>query len=184
MFTTKPKPAYQEMLRRMRSCRPRNRRELAAYVRAFLGLKIPGKRICAGHDSPLDYLAYAFLGEDCQRPVMEQDMLMSEDGQKHATQPETEYDMLKSEDGRKHATRQIIYPRILHAGLETRGVEPHPTGLDSRLRGNDMVGSGNDTKEILPLRLRSGLKAVCAQDDNGAWATGPPYEKLFTGESV
>lgn len=35
--------------------------ELSAYVNAFLGLKVPGKRMCEGHSSPLDYLAYVLL---------------------------------------------------------------------------------------------------------------------------
>jgi len=50
-------------LERMRQFRPRTKRQLAAYIQAFLGLKIPAQRICEGHDSPLDYLAYAFLGK-------------------------------------------------------------------------------------------------------------------------
>ena len=50
------------LLDRLRRCRPRTRGELAAYVEAFLGLKIPSQRVCAGHDSPLDYLAYSVLG--------------------------------------------------------------------------------------------------------------------------
>jgi len=51
-----------ELLERMRRCRPRTKKELANYVQTFLGVKIPGKRICAGHDSPLDYLAWSVLG--------------------------------------------------------------------------------------------------------------------------
>ena len=48
---------------RLRVRRPGTRKELAAYVEAFLGLKIPSKKICAGHDSPMDYLAGTFLNE-------------------------------------------------------------------------------------------------------------------------
>jgi len=58
------------MVESLRGRRPRDRRELAAYVRAFLGLKVPGRRVCAGHDSPMDYLAYAVLGEDGASPTL------------------------------------------------------------------------------------------------------------------
>jgi len=56
-----------ELLERMRGYRPRNRGQLAAYVKAFLGLRIPAERVCGDHDSPLDYLAYSFLGEGARR---------------------------------------------------------------------------------------------------------------------
>jgi terminase large subunit-like protein len=49
---------------RLRLVRPRTRGQLQSYVQAYLGLRVPGKRICREHDSPLDYLAYAVLGED------------------------------------------------------------------------------------------------------------------------
>jgi len=51
------------LLERIRQCRPSWRDELAAYVEAFLGLKVPDKQMCPGHDSPLDYLAYSLLGD-------------------------------------------------------------------------------------------------------------------------
>jgi hypothetical protein len=51
------------LLERLRVRRPRTRKELAGYVEAFLGLKIPSKKICGYHDSPLDYLAGTFLNE-------------------------------------------------------------------------------------------------------------------------
>jgi len=53
---------------RLRQVRPRTREQLQSYVQAYLGLRIPGKRICREHDSPLDYLAYAVLGEDDNMP--------------------------------------------------------------------------------------------------------------------
>jgi len=55
--TTKVNPA--ELVERIRGCRPRNAVELGAYVEAFLGLRVPAKRICDGHDSPMDYLAFS-----------------------------------------------------------------------------------------------------------------------------
>lgn len=50
------------LLQRAQHHRPRNRDELARYVEAFCGLKIPSQRLCPNHDSPLDYLAASFLG--------------------------------------------------------------------------------------------------------------------------
>jgi len=55
-----------ELLGRMRGVRPRSREELAAYVETFLGIRIPARRVCAGHDSPMDYLAWSFLGEGAE----------------------------------------------------------------------------------------------------------------------
>ena len=52
-----------ELLERLKGCRPRNRAELKAYVKVYLGLDIPSKSLCENHCSPLDYLAYA-LGLD------------------------------------------------------------------------------------------------------------------------
>jgi len=50
------------LLERARRMRPNTPSELAAYVRTFMGLKIPSQRICPGHDSPLDYLSFLFFG--------------------------------------------------------------------------------------------------------------------------
>jgi len=58
--------ANRMLIQRLRRCRPDNRRQLAAYVRAFLGLSVPDQRICPDHNCPMDYLAYAFLGEKNQ----------------------------------------------------------------------------------------------------------------------
>ena len=55
------------VIERVRRSRPRTRLHLQAYVKGFLGLDIPGRRMCPGHDSPLDYLAWAVLQEDGPR---------------------------------------------------------------------------------------------------------------------
>ncbi len=43
---------------------PQNRNQLAAYIKAYFGLKFPTKKICQHHDSPFDYLADSFLTAD------------------------------------------------------------------------------------------------------------------------
>lgn len=58
---TKTKDDTVGLVERMRECRPRDARELRAYVEAFLGMRVPGRRVCQGHDSPLDYLAFSVL---------------------------------------------------------------------------------------------------------------------------
>ncbi|HVS72567.1 MAG TPA: hypothetical protein VHQ47_15025 [Phycisphaerae bacterium] len=40
---------------------PRDRRELAAWVEAFLGMRMPACGQCAGHRTPLDYLEHSFF---------------------------------------------------------------------------------------------------------------------------
>jgi hypothetical protein len=44
----------------LRRTRPVTRRDLKNYVKVFLGIDVPNKRICNGHQSPMDYLWYAF----------------------------------------------------------------------------------------------------------------------------
>jgi hypothetical protein len=43
--------------------RPRNRRELSAWIETFLHLHMPTAGTCAGHGSPLDFLAHSFFEE-------------------------------------------------------------------------------------------------------------------------
>ncbi len=40
---------------------PRDRAELAAWLRRHSGLRVPGEAVIAGHASPLDYLAHSFF---------------------------------------------------------------------------------------------------------------------------
>jgi hypothetical protein len=44
----------------LRRIRPVTRRDLKNYVKVFLGIDVPDKRICPEHQSPMDYLWYAF----------------------------------------------------------------------------------------------------------------------------
>jgi hypothetical protein len=44
----------------LRRTRPVTRRDLKNYVKVFLGIDVPDKRICAEHQSPMDYLWHAF----------------------------------------------------------------------------------------------------------------------------
>jgi hypothetical protein len=49
-----------EMLRRIR---PATREGLRNYVKVFLGVDVPDRRICPGHSSPMDYLWHSFSGD-------------------------------------------------------------------------------------------------------------------------
>ncbi len=44
----------------LRGCRPVTRMDLKNYVKVFLGIDIPDKRICSDHNSPMDYLWHSF----------------------------------------------------------------------------------------------------------------------------
>ncbi len=44
----------------LRSVRPGSIGDLKNYVKVFLGLDIPDKRMCAGHNSPMEYLWHSF----------------------------------------------------------------------------------------------------------------------------
>ncbi|MHC4719760.1 MAG: phage terminase large subunit family protein [Planctomycetota bacterium] len=49
----------------LRRARPESRGDLRKYVQVFLGIGVPEKRICPGHDSPMDYLWHCFSGDFC-----------------------------------------------------------------------------------------------------------------------
>jgi len=61
-------PAVFAALRRMR---PATRQDLRNYVKVFLGVNVPDKRVCPGHSSPMDYLWHSFSA-DCRSNRTEQ----------------------------------------------------------------------------------------------------------------
>jgi hypothetical protein len=49
------------LLRVLRARRPSGRRALWEFVRCYYGLRLPRRRFCPGHSSPLDYVAASFF---------------------------------------------------------------------------------------------------------------------------
>ena len=47
----------------LRRTRPASSRDLKNYVKAFLGIDIPDRRICPEHNSPMDYLWHSFSAD-------------------------------------------------------------------------------------------------------------------------
>jgi hypothetical protein len=47
----------------LRQTRPRTRRDLKNYIKVFLGIDIPDKKICSEHNSPMDYLWHSFSAD-------------------------------------------------------------------------------------------------------------------------
>ena len=47
----------------LRRTRPSTKRDLKNYVKVFLGIDIPNKRICSEHNSPMDYLWHSFSAD-------------------------------------------------------------------------------------------------------------------------
>jgi len=47
----------------LRRTRPKNRQDLKNYVKVFLGVDVPDKRICPQHNSPMDYLWHTFAAD-------------------------------------------------------------------------------------------------------------------------
>ncbi|MHC4103346.1 MAG: hypothetical protein ACYSR9_00290, partial [Planctomycetota bacterium] len=59
----------------LRRTRPTAKRDLKNYVKVFLGIDVPDKRICPEHSSPMDYLWHSFSADaarahhsSCKRP--------------------------------------------------------------------------------------------------------------------
>ena len=44
----------------LRRCRPCTREDLRNYIKVFLDIDVPDRRICPGHSSPMDYLWHSF----------------------------------------------------------------------------------------------------------------------------
>ncbi|RKY23978.1 MAG: hypothetical protein DRP62_04820 [Planctomycetota bacterium] len=47
----------------LRRSRPRTKRNLKNYVKVFLGIDVPDKKICPDHNSPMDYLWHSFASD-------------------------------------------------------------------------------------------------------------------------
>jgi len=47
----------------LRRTRPTTKSSLKDYVKVFLGIDVPSKHICTGHNSPLDYLTHSFFAD-------------------------------------------------------------------------------------------------------------------------
>ena len=48
----------------LRHKKPVTKKDLKNYIKVFLGVNIPDKKICAEHYSPMDYLWYTFRGSE------------------------------------------------------------------------------------------------------------------------
>jgi hypothetical protein len=47
----------------LRQTRPNTRRDLKNYVKVFLGIDVPNRKICPDHNSPIDYLWHSFSAD-------------------------------------------------------------------------------------------------------------------------
>ncbi len=47
----------------LRRTRPRTKRDLKNYVKVFLGINVPDRKICPEHNSPMDYLWHAYSAD-------------------------------------------------------------------------------------------------------------------------
>jgi len=52
-----------EVYSKLRRIRPEIKQDLKNYVKVFLGIDIPDKSICSGHNSPMDYLWHSFSAD-------------------------------------------------------------------------------------------------------------------------
>ncbi len=52
----------------LRRTRPGTKHDLKNYVKVFLGIDVPDKRICPDHSSPMDYLWHSFSADAIVAP--------------------------------------------------------------------------------------------------------------------
>ena len=60
----------------LRLTRPVTRRDLKNYVKVFLGIDVPDKRLCPEHQSPMDYLWHAFYESKRQPRIANHDSIV------------------------------------------------------------------------------------------------------------
>ena len=60
----------------LRRTRPVTRRDLKNYVKVFLGIDVPDKRLCPEHQSPMDYLWHAFYESKRQPRIENKDSIV------------------------------------------------------------------------------------------------------------
>jgi len=61
---------------KLRWIRPQTKRDLKNYVKVFLGIKVPDKRICPDHRSPMDYLWHAFCESKLEHRTVNHDSIV------------------------------------------------------------------------------------------------------------
>ncbi len=59
-------PTVAHVYESLRRSRPRTKEDLKNYIKVFLNIDVPAKRICPEHNSPLDYLWYSFNSDFAQ----------------------------------------------------------------------------------------------------------------------
>ncbi len=52
----------------LRLTRPKTKAELKHYLKVFLNINVPNKKVCHNHDSPMDYLWYVFNADFLTKP--------------------------------------------------------------------------------------------------------------------
>jgi hypothetical protein len=60
----------------LRRTRPRTRPDLKNYIKAFLGIDIPDKKICPEHNSPMDYLWHGFSADFAKNKAANADAIV------------------------------------------------------------------------------------------------------------
>lgn len=61
---------------KLRRTRPKNKRDLGNYIKAFLSLSVPDKSICPEHSSPMDYLWHSFSADFSTQPKVNADAVV------------------------------------------------------------------------------------------------------------
>ena len=60
----------------LRRTRPKHKRDLRNYIKAFLGMDVPTRRICSEHNSPMDYLWHSFSADFAARRKANADVIV------------------------------------------------------------------------------------------------------------
>src|SRR4030042_568572 len=65
-----------EVVRSLRLYRPTTKKQLKNYIKAFLGLHIPDRRLCPDHNAPLDYLWHSFNADFAAKRSVNADLIV------------------------------------------------------------------------------------------------------------
>ncbi len=122
----------------LRRTRPKTRQDLKNYVKVFLGIDVPDKKICPDHNSPMDYLWHSFSADfpTCVTMLIPEGSAVARthDARRTTQNEQRRLYRLGKPRRRQNAARRSRYASRLH--LQTRLQGQNPRRLRRAVRQN------------------------------------------------